>query len=266
MFCLKYYPFKTKEYFKDVDEIRITYRPTDQSLKDFLEIYKDKSIVIDIIDSFDDVDEKLFQGLFEKYSNIKLIIDYHNKEILEKVQANNFPFFFVNAVTTIDQLMGLLKYNPTDMYICEELGFFLDKVSKILHDNNIKVRVYPNICQSSFSETPSLQTFFIRPEDIPIYNLFVDVFELIDDEERQEVIFKVYKEEKWFGPINEIIPSFNNDLDSKYLLDSFGIIRAKCGKRCMYKPGSCNICTHLTGISEILKKNNIFLMREEKKN
>jgi hypothetical protein len=38
-----------------------------------------------------------------------------------------------------------------------------------------------------------LKTFFVRPEDIPIYGVFVDVFELIADEERQKVIFKIYK-------------------------------------------------------------------------
>jgi hypothetical protein len=79
------------------------------------------------------------------------------------------------------------------MYICEELGFSLDKISKILHDNNVRVRVFPNICQSSFPETPSIKTFFIRPDDITVYATFVDVFELISDKERQRVLYKVYK-------------------------------------------------------------------------
>lgn len=79
------------------------------------------------------------------------------------------------------------------MYICEELGFSLDKISKILHENNIRVRVFPNICQSSFLETPSIKTFFIRPEDISIYSMFIDVFELVSDKDRQYTIFKIYK-------------------------------------------------------------------------
>jgi len=128
------------------------------------------------------------------------------------------------------------------MYICEELGFSLLKISKILHDNNVKVRVFPNICQSSFSKTPSIKTFFIRPEDIPFYAPFVDIFELVADKERQPIIFKIYKQEKWFGKIKEIIPTFNGELDSKYILNSFPIVRIGCGKRCLYQPGSCNIC------------------------
>jgi len=64
-----------------------------------------------------------------------------------------------------------------------------------LHDNNIKVRVFPNICQSSFKETPSIKTFFIRPEDIKYYSTFVDVFELISNNaEIQNTLFKIYKQ------------------------------------------------------------------------
>lgn len=152
------------------------------------------------------------------------------------------------------------------MYICEELGFFLDKVSKILHEHNIKIRVFPNICQSSFSATPSIKTFFIRPEDITIYSKFIDVFELISDEKRQEIIYKAYKQGKWFGQIKEIIPSFHDEVDSKYIIDSFGAVRCKCGKRCMYKPGSCNICNRFTELAEVFKNNKIVIRKTQKKN
>ena len=87
------------------------------------------------------------------------------------------------------------------MYICEELGFSLDKISTLLHSNNVKVRVMPNLCQSSFPETPSLLTFFIRPEDIAVYSEFVDVFELISDKVHQQVIYKIYKQGYWAGPV-----------------------------------------------------------------
>ena len=159
-----------------------------------------------------------------------------------------------------------MKYNPTDMYICEELGFSLDKISKILHDNNIKVRVFPNICQSSFPETASIKTFFIRPEDISFYSTFVDVFELVSDIERQQILFKIYKQEKWAGKIQEIIPTFKDELDSRYILSTFGAIRSVCGKRCLYKPGSCGICDRFIEVADTFKDNKIVIRRAKKKN
>ena len=212
-------------------------------------------------EAFEDIDAQLLKSLYDEYKNIKIIFDFYNKEYLSRAQEFEIPFFFTNFVTSIDQLYGFMKYNPTDMYICEELGFFLDKVSKILHDNNIKVRVFPNICQSSFSETESIKTFFIRPEDIFIYANFVDIFELISDAERQETLFKIYKQGKWFGQIREIIPTFHGDLDSKYLLGNFGIIRSKCGKRCLYKPGSCAICDRFMEVADTFKENRIVIRK-----
>jgi len=151
------------------------------------------------------------------------------------------------------------------MYICEELGFFLDKISKILHENNIRVRVFPNICQSSFADTLSIKTFFIRPEDVSIYATFVDVFELIADETRQEVVYKIYKQEKWFGKIQELIPTFKGDLDSRYILDSFGVVRTQCGKRCLYKPGSCTICDRFSELAKTFETNKIVIRTAKKK-
>ena len=149
------------------------------------------------------------------------------------------------------------------MYICEELGFSLEKIGKLLHDNNVRVRVYPNICQSSFPETPSIKTFFIRPEDISVYSTFVDVFELISDESRQQTLFKIYKQEKWFGKIKDLIPTFKGELDSKYILNSFGTIRSKCGKRCMYQPDHCSICDRFLELADTLKENNIIVRKEK---
>ena len=264
MFCLNFYP--SQKYIQKAQEFKIKYRPADRTLEDFLSMYIDKSIVIDVSESFEDIDAALLKGLYNKYKNIKIIFNFNNKEHLSRAIESQIPYFFTNPVTTIDQLYGLMKYNPTDMYICEQLGFSLDKISKILHDNNIKVRVFPNICQSSFSETPSMKTFFIRPEDISIYSNFVDVFELVSDIERQQILFKIYKQEKWAGKIQEIIPTFKDELDSRYILNTFGAIRCMCGKRCLYKPGSCGICDRFIEVADTFKNNKIVIRRATKKN
>ena len=240
MFCLNYYP--AQSYLNQIDQLKIFFRPGDKTLGDFLKKYHTKSIVIDVTKIFSELDAKVFKEYKEQIGNFKLIIDYNNKKTFQLVQKYELPFFFSNFVTTLDQLNGLIKYHPTDMYICEELGFSLKKVSQLLHNNNIKVRVFPNVCQSSFSQTPSIKTFFIRPEDIPFYQKYVDVFQLIIDQDRQRVLHKIYNNHKWLGPIDEIIPSFKDYLDSRYVLNNFGQIRSRCGKRCMLDPSSCDVC------------------------
>ena len=195
---------------------------------------------------------------------------YSSREILHKF--NSVPFFFSNPVTTIDQMSGFITYHPTDMYICEELGFFLDNVSNLLHSNNIKIRIYPNVCQSSFPETNSLKTFFVRPDDIRTYKKYVDIFEIfvspIDERQaqrtRQQIIFKAYKNEEWYGEISEIIPSFNGKLDSRYVISSFGTIRPHCHKRCIYNPNVCKVCDNCAGVADALKKHLLTVRRLQK--
>jgi hypothetical protein len=67
------------------------------------------------------------------------------------------------------------------------------------------------------------------------------------------------------GKINEIIPSFKDDTYNYYFLDTFGMIRSKCGKRCMYKPDSCKICDRFIELAETFKDNNI-IVRQKKVN
>lgn len=258
MFCLNYYP--NHSYLKDVEELKITYRATDRTLEDFLQLYQDnKTIIIDVTNSFEETDAQLLQGLNIKYQNIKLVIDINDSNSIELVKAYKLPFFFVNFASTIDEVYEFMSFHPTDIYICSGLGFQLNKISKLLHDNDIRVRVFPNICQSSFSTIPSLKTFFIRPEDIPIYAKYVDVFELISDADRQGIIYKIYKQQKWFGDISEIIPSFKGNLDSRFLLNTFGKTRVKCGRRCLIDPKSCSLCDTLAELAKTLEKEGIIV-------
>ena len=258
MFCLNYYRFE--DYVLEAQELKIKYRKTDTTLKDFLLKYSNKSIVIKIQDDFDQLDAKIFKEFLKECKNFKLILDFQNKGLLDLILSYELPFFFSNFVNSIDKMWGLLEYSPTDMYICEELGFNLKDVSNILHSKNIKVRVFPNICQSSFAATANLKAFFIRPDDIEFYSDYVDVFELISDPQRQKIIYKIYKEGKWFGALEELIPTLKMHIDNRFMLkDVFANARVNCRKKCLYNPNSCHICDQVIRTSQILKENNIYV-------
>ena len=65
MFCLNYYP--NQKYIEEADQLKIKYKPADRTLVDFLEVYKKKSIVIDVNDIFVKQDAVLFSELCKKY-------------------------------------------------------------------------------------------------------------------------------------------------------------------------------------------------------
>lgn len=262
MFCLIYYPNVDEKFYEDVDEIKIVYMLLKEKeeeatlyLKHIVEKFKDKTVIIELYHLLTDTELPIFSALSNTYKNIKLSIGFYHKELYEQIKESGIPFFFYDAVTTFDTLKGFAEYHPTDIYICEELGFYLDRISYFLHPLNIKIRVTPNVCQSSFPETPSIKTFFIRPDDIKAYSKYVDIFELVADPERIFTIYKIYKQGKWIGNISDIIPTFEDNVSNSmlsYVSDSFGEIRASCKKRCSYSHYDCKICDRFIDLSKTM--------------
>lgn len=259
MYCLKYYPFHD-DIYSNVDEIKITFNPSDDTLPKFLDKWANKTIVIDV-STYNLVDYiDFFKELNTQHPHFKLLVNYYNFiENWDIFKVNfNIPYFFNVYAASIDRVYGLMQYKPVNIYIVEELAFCLGRVSKMLHANGIAVRVIPNICESSVKELPPLKKFFIRPDDIVYYEDVVDIFELFTDEARAKTVLKIYKQGKWLGKLNDIIPSFKEDLDNRFILNSFGKARVDCGKRCMYKPGSCNICDRCADYSRmVIEKSKI---------
>lgn len=256
---------KDFKYLNEIDELTINYRPEDKTLIDFLLLYKNKRININI----EKPEEFLSKNCIKDFDMIKKAypdIDFafkipYNTELIEKI--NGYKFFFKDFVNDLDILNACIKYEVSDIYIVENLGFELLTIGNFLHKNNIRVRVFPNVAQSKCSKTPALKKFFIRPEDINIYEPYVDVMEFFEKPEPEsiETYYKIYAiDKKWFGKLNELILSFDSkeEIDSRHILPSFAKYRLNCGKRC-FKTGNCNICYAIKNLAQTLEKEHIII-------
>ena len=56
----------------------------------------------------------------------------------------------------------------------------MDKIKAKKEEKGIHIRTFCNICQKSWQETNPLQTFFIRPEDISLYEGYIDTIEFFN--------------------------------------------------------------------------------------
>ena len=247
-YCLTYNSIKDKEY-KDVNELKIKYNPDDKSLFDFLQKYKDKviNIYVSAAQLQDKSNIRLFKGFIAKgCTNFKLIITFiqDNRESVDALKAEKIPFFFSTVVQDWASFYLLLSYSPTDIYVTGELGFELDKLSKIAQAHNCSLRIYPNISGADFFNDKGLKNFYVRPEDINFYSRFVSVCEFYtgDDIDRELVYYKIYaKDKKWWGPLKEIIIGLGADIDNRYIGPEFSWFRSSCGLKCI-KGESCKIC------------------------
>ena len=260
-YCVHYHRNSPFRYFDEVDEIEVTFRKEDLSVPAFLEKYADKDIIM-TVNKAEDI--PLIADLAEKYKNFRIRIDYYEQELKDAVLESNIPFFFMNLVDDWDTLTGMIKLHPTDVYIVNELGFELDRVSKFAHDNNVKIRVFPNVAQSSWGDTEGIKKFFIRPEDIDFYESYVDVMEFFGEEKKISVYYDIYAHDKqWFGKLNEILIDFNSDIDNRGIMPIFAESRVKCGKRCL-KGHSCEICPRIEHLAQTLIDHSL-IVRPPKK-
>ena len=270
-FCLNFK--RERKYLDVVDEIIIKYHPS-ENLLNFLNQHKNQRIILDI------EDKKAFFDNYgaETLAAVKVHVDNPNNWVLrfpkmldndfalnqdelDKIKSLNLPFFFNEYIDKWDILIGYINLGVTDVYVVNELGFELENVYEIAHSYNVKVRVFPNVAQSSWPLTPDLKKFFIRPEDIEDYEKYVDVFEIFEAEEPiiAETLYKVYAmDEQWYGKLEEIIGNFHANLDGRFLHPRWVDRRVRCGKKCL-KGSMCDMCNTIAGLGESLEKAGILV-------
>lgn len=264
-YCVPY--FKAFKYMEEIDEIIIPYDEKDINFIQSIlkqENLKDKVLIIDVQDMaafYENNTMSIFLELQKQGYKIKLKFNEYDDEsdLYQKLKENNLSFFFGLYVRHWDVFTHLIKMGVSDVYIIEELAFELNLLGPVAHASNVSIRVFANIAQSSWDENHSIKSFFIRPEDISIYEPYVDVIEFFGKtKEVQEVMIKVYAiKKKWIGDLNELIIGLAESVPNKSIIPAiFGAIRVKCGKKCL-KGSKCNICNSLVQTANTLNEKDL---------
>ena len=263
-----YYCAPNMEYIDEAREIKIDYRPTDETLEEFITMDTDRMVTInlpnkDFLTSLEQMN--FFKNLKQK--NIKnYILMFPLEWILTKdKKVDNIKFAaikdcatnycFSDAIGNWEILQFVLSLGVSDVIVTDMLGFNMERVRAVC--GNTRIRVTVNIAQSAWVDSTDVTKFFIRPEDIPFYDKYIDVFEFQGDKNHQEILYKVYSKQKyWYGDLREIIVGLNTEVDSRRLVSIFGEVRANCGKRCITGK-NCQICKRSIETIKTLEKANL---------
>lgn len=263
-YCIDYK--RNFKYLSKIDEITINFRRQDTSLFAFLSKYKNKVINIFVEDEKDFIENdcvKFFDAIKKENPDInfyfKLNPYYKSKELYIILKSHSHKYFFNEYVHDWDVLYGYINLEPSSIYITEDLGFEIKTIAEILHSKNIQIRCFPNVAQSRWKQTPALKKFFIRPDDIEIYEKYIDICEFFGKENSLATYYEIYsKDKKWSGKLNEVILDFNSEIDNRFLIPSFAGRRINCGKRCL-KGHPCRICEATEQLSATLEEKKIIL-------
>ena len=271
-YCINY---SNKSHIIDkVDEILIRYDKNKilELFTQFIPAHLNQRVIVQLMEenNIDTIVNNLKKiiSIYNENKDIKFDIQlpFYNQKFMEELKDTNLKYFFKVAANSWDKFTGLISQNVSDIYITDELAFELDKVAEIAHKNNIKVRIYPNVAQSRWDKLSDILKFFIRPEDIEMYEPYVDVCEFYGDKAQQiDTYYKIYQEDKkWFGDLQEIIIGLDSKIDSRYIIPRFAEKRIKCGKDCL-KGGKCEMCKRILDLSEQLENAHLIVQIDKDK-
>ena len=265
-YSLHYKPLTQKGRYLEADEIM--FWDINDMLKYVID-YPDTKQRLIFEDTYLYHEEDTWEINFRHLVNIKeggfnvavklLYKDRGNAHLIDYSEAN-IPYFFEIGCNTWDWLHYLIDIGVSDVYIVEQLGFELDKVKKVCGDK-IQVRTYPDVCQIRPFNKNNIYGFFIAPSEIYLYEDYIDICEFFK-QDKEDVLFDIYKKGKWLGNLKTLISDLNQDLYSTYLFPTFGIYRRSCGKRCL-KGEHCNLCQRAIDLSKELEKEGIMLTIEK---
>lgn len=264
-------------YFDQVDEVVFDYKGS-ESIVDFIpKILKrqEQKAIINLCE-IENIKEIIpyLNKLKQVHVNIMVQIDYiKQRDIIELLKDNKIDFMFKNFAKDYDTFYSMVQLGAEDITVVEYLGFCLDNLQEMRNKYGISIRVIPDIAQSAAGTgriIPPITKFWIRPEDTELYEPYVDVFQILRNDDRQSVIFEIYKRQQWLGNIQDIIMDLDVDIQNDNINPRFGLMRLDCNKKCMY--GKCNLCMEIQDLAlrfnlaeiTIQKKSKKFITQEEK--
>lgn len=250
-YCLKYTNICTKLY--KADEISIKYIE-DKGLVDFMEKFSSQRIILRIEATyFPESEVRKLIAIKNTYPDYRFAVAMggYVQELGHTLREAGIDFFESTPCTDWERFNYLIKEGVSDINLSGPLAFDLGNVHRVLNilNPNVQVRVTPNSCLRLNPNTDPLIGFFIRPEDVSVYEDFVDVLEF-EGLEHQDTFYSIYAEHKMFiGGLNQCIYGFNKVIDNKGLVSLFGERRKTCAQQCL-KGGRCHRCYDLAAIAK----------------
>ena len=247
---------------QEADEIRVEWRDRER-IMDFIERIPDKTILLEA-----DVAQIIADDAWNYLTMIKekmnLILVIKDLSTVPNVQRLGFKWFWAFPVSNWQEFRTVIALNPEYILLGGSLFFDLRNVKT---KTSIPIRLCANGGYDFYLPAESRLCFpWLRPNDVSVYEPYVDALEFYGDDLPQEAtLLKVYKSQKWPGNLNFIINHLNIDVDNRSISEEFAEVRIGCRQKCM-ENGSCHYCHHTIHFAETLRKEHERRTQEKEKN
>ena len=239
---------------KKADQIKVKYEDRERII-DFVERIPDKEIVLELKEIPEVSDINTWKMYDEKFENF--YIASFNLGLYDILNSEGIKWYWPYPITSYYELKNVAELGPAFIQLGPPLSFDLETVKKVVGD--IKLRMVCNCARPDYlpgeANTPQFFGQWVRPEDVHLYDPYVDIFEFETPElKKEETLLHIYKENQiWPGNLNLLIDNLNYNVDNRGIPDEFGQGRINCRQKCM-AGGACRLCQRTCEFSNILRK------------
>ena len=153
----------------------------------------------------------------------------------------NYHAFLKYPISDWETLRDFISIGVSDIYIDGALGFQLKKVKDIC--GKIFIRVSPTISLNASLIGIKPNSFFIRPEDLHLYDKYIDIIDFqVKDQEKENTLFTIYKRGTFFYDLSHLLDKCNFSVENPFIKPEFGQARINCGQRCLIPGYACHLC------------------------
>lgn len=243
-FCLS--SRQPEAYLKKADEIKVENRDI-KSVPDLFEKYPEAMVILE--ESFDGTgfDWKELKT-FNTLSQGRLMLCLAEISSAAKAKEIGIPFYMGFPTKTFYEIEGLMNLGATFVRIDAPLFFKMNELDNF----DIPKRLVVNLAYCDMlPREDGVNGVWIRPEDLHMYDEFLDSIEFGNcDLRKEQALFRIYAEEhEWPGELGMIVDNLNHSGLNRMIHPDVTKSRMNCGQRCV--AGSmCKICYRALSLAD----------------
>lgn len=238
-------------YLQKANEIKVQFRDR-KIIPELAEKYPNATIILRFAlgDTIEPTELKKYKVLTKD----KLIACLSDLDMVNMCKSNKVPFYWGFPIQNFYQLDALKTLGVCYVLLDAPLFFSMDKVKAY----GIPVRAIPNVANTDgLPHTDGVVGTWMRPEDVPMYEEYVEALEFERCDQLQEQgLYRVYFEQKeWKVELGILVSDLNHIGNNRYIEPEVMKRRLNCGQRCK-EGAACHFCWSALDMAnaDLLKK------------
>ena len=253
---------QTSEYLNKADEIKVQWRDRN-IIPDLFEKYPNATV--NLCRYFQDSEKEIDWQQLDNFNILgqgRFILGLTLTNEMIEAESRGYNFYYLAAVRTFQELNELRDFGVCRIRLGAPLFFQMDIVRKV-YSGPIYAIANMASNDSIFEHSNGVTGLWIRPEDVSIYEPYIDLIEFIGDQKQEQALYRIYAEQHtWPGELSMVVQDLNYSCTNRMIPPSLAETRLNCGQRCQ-EGGACRICYRMFDLADPEKiRNYLEAMKE----